>query len=127
MNKIKIIVFTCLLITSCKNKLDIEPGLITLTQTSIDSIKVNDTVTIVIDLKNDSNIELKIQNIGLACGCLLIEDIPKTINPKSNQLIKIKYTPAQGSNGYIQKTILIKGNIQGGYKSFNVKSIVKLE
>jgi len=126
MNKIKIIVFSFFLITSCKNNLDIEPGLITLTQTSIDSIRLNDTATIVIDLKNDSNIELKIQNIGLACGCLLIEDVPKTINPKSNQLIKIKYTPTQGSIGYIEKMILIKGNIQGGYKSFNAKSIVNL-
>jgi hypothetical protein len=105
---------------SCRNTIsDNKPEIVVKNDSfSLGNLKLGDTTTFTITLKNNGKLPYKINDILASCGCLEIEYDPnQKILPEETLDIPVDFIAKQ--QGLFHKTITIKGNTKPSFTIFN--------
>ena len=113
-----------ILLFSCNN---IEPKIaeIYLENRNIDigSLSINDTITQKIYLKNHSDNLLKIDSVGVSCGCTVVSFDKQPVSKKDSIGLTINFIPDH--LGIFDKSIVIDANTDPPFTIFHLVGEVK--
>lgn len=74
------------------------------------TISLNDTITHVFEIENISDVELKISEIGLSCGCTGATISDSIIKKHEISQLKVQYIPRKEQLGKVNNSIVIEAN-----------------
>ena len=122
MNKLKVLLFI-LIVSSC------QPNNV-ITNVELDSqnielglLSIGDTINKSIFINNIGKNELKIDSVGVSCGCTLVEYDKLPISQNESAEIKIRFIPNE--KGKFNKSIVVEGNTNPPFNIFYLKGEVK--
>lgn len=133
MNKIHLtlLLITLTLISCGKSKQDREINNATIAKTEIlkkeydfGTIKVGDTVNHIFYIKNISNQDLKINNIGTSCGCTSIGKIDSLAKKGEKLTISIQFIAKKEQTGRISNSAVVEMNTNPPFSVFRLKGNV---
>lgn len=124
MNKLIVYLLLLGLIDSSKTKEDDLLPIITLDHdtTDIGTLKKEEKKSAIVKISNEGNDTLRIDNIGVSCGCTNTRLEKKIIPPDSISYLHILYESKKSNDtGTFYKSIVIRNNSKEPFKIFTLK------
>lgn len=113
------------LIVSCAKKNQELAELTFTNEINFGIIKVNDTVSKKIKLKNTSDTILKIKDIKTSCGCTVAKLKDSVVKPNAYAEIDVEYISDKDDIGNISKSIIIDANTKPNFTVLYLKGKVE--
>lgn len=90
-------------------------------------ITLNDTVRYAFKIKNISDTDFKIKQIGTSCGCTAAKITDSTVSKNETIEIKVKFVPKKEDKGLglIKNSIVIDGNTNPPFTTFYITGKVE--
>lgn len=125
--KVPLVILIFFIVVSCKNKTQ-KFAIIKGKKTFFfDTISIGDTVNHIFEIKNVSNKELKISQIGTSCGCTVAKLLDSVISKNETAKIKIEFIAKKDKIGRINNSIVLEANTNPPYTVLYINGFVQNE
>jgi hypothetical protein len=124
-NKIILSLCAVVILISCKKNEAKFAVLKTEKTFNFGAISLHDTINHIFFIKNISDKNLEISQIGTSCGCTGVIVSDSIISKNEYAKIKVQFIPKKDQIGVINNSIVIEANTNPPYTTIYIKGIVK--